>query len=417
MRIRTTDPVPPVSSRSPLFEREAILAEARAESGLSDFGDPGFLEGLDALLESYDRHFADPDVRGRHRRVTVKRLVTRLRVQAALAAHPEIRRASIRAPMILTGMPRAGTSALLNLLAEDPAARPLLTWEIHHPEPLDGLASDAPDPRRAALMARREAQRNPEFDKAHYAGVDLPEECVLLQMLCFDGVHQGYEILLEPYRSWFLGHDLGRLYREYRDLLALLHWQRPGERWLLKAPAHMWAIDALVESFPDVSLVWSHRDPVAVVSSMCSMTQMVLGMYVYQGDLSGGNPEVLGPRVLEFYAQSLERGLASRLRLDPTRIVDFGHDELVEDPIGIAARVYDHFGIEMTRAVRNALERHVEGNPRGKHGPHEYDLERFGLTRAEVRARFAFYTEDDSWIGSGVGSSRRVERVDRRAGR
>ena len=97
---------------------------------------------------------------------------------------------------------------------------------------------------------------------------------MLLHAYAMHGVQLGIEIMLEPYASWYqeAARDLRPLYDYQKKLMQLLDWQRPGERWLLKAPAHMWGLDALAATFPDVAIVWTHRDPVACIASGCSMT-------------------------------------------------------------------------------------------------------------------------------------------------
>jgi hypothetical protein len=376
-----------MAEASEAFEPESLLAEARAATGLADFGPDDFREPLRVLCETYDRAPFDARGRKRNRRRLVQLLAARLRVAAALRLHPEIRARRVPRPMVLTGLPRSGTSALFNLLAADPAARPLLLWETQFPDPPVGLAPGEPDPRYLAVKQYYEDahRKNPEFTKIHFASADTPEECVLLQAVTLSGVHYGVEPLLEPYASWYRAQDLRPMYREYRSLLQMLDWQRPGERWLLKAPAHMWAIDALVETFPDVSIVWSHRDPLLCTASICSMTWAITN-----GALAMPKHE-LGPRVFDFYATSLERGLAVREGCDPARFVDVGHDELVGDPLGVARRIYAHFGLPLGPAAQAALQAHVDANPKGKHGRHAYALEEWGLTEAEVRRRFAGY--------------------------
>jgi hypothetical protein len=371
------------------FGVEALLAEARAATGLSDFGGSDFREPLGMLCQAYDQAPFDERGRKRNRRRVLQLLCSRLRVEDALRRHPEIRQREIRRPMVLTGLPRSGTSALFSLLATDPVARPLLLWETQHPEPAVGLAPGQPDPRYLAVKAYYEEahRKNPEFTKIHYASADTPEECVLLQAVTLNGVHYGVEPLLEPYASWYRKQDLLPMYRYYRTLLQMLDWQRPGERWLLKAPAHMWAIDALTLTFPDVGIVWSHRDPLLCIASVCSMTWAITN-----GALALSK-RALGPLVFDFYATSLERGLAVRDRCDAARFVDVTHDDFVEDPLGVARRIYSHFGLPLSAQAEAAMRAHVGDNPKGKHGSHAYALEEWGLSADAVRERFAAYIE------------------------
>ncbi len=291
--------------------------------------------------------------------------------------------------MVLTGLPRSGTSALFNLLGTDPAARALLLWETQFPDPMEGLEPGGSDPRRDAIEAYYEKARetNPEFTKIHFASADTPEECVLLHAYSLNGVHIGTEPMLEPYRSWYPKQDLHDMYDYYRMLLQMLDWQRPGERWLLKAPAHMWAIDCLIDSFPDVSIVWSHRDPRACMASMCSMTHVLM-----EGQVEITKQE-LGPRVMDFYATSLERGLAVRDQSDPARFIDVRHDDFVLDSVGVVRGIYDHFGMSVTPAAQEAFGAHVADHQKGRHGKHEYQLEDWGLTSEDVLSRFAPYIE------------------------
>jgi hypothetical protein len=373
------------------FTEESVMEAARQATGLSDFGDGGFREGLQVLLRTYEETagFEQRGVRRNWRRV-VGLLATRLRVEATFARHPEMREREIRKPMVLTGMPRSGTSALFNLLGADPATRPLLLWETQFPDPYEGeLAPGQNDPRRDAIEAHYEKgrQENPDFSKMHDVRADNPEECVLLMAHDFCDVQMGIEPMMEPYASWFRKQDFRRMYRYYADLLRMLDWQRTGERWLLKAPAHMWAIDVLIETFPDVSIVWTHRDPLDCTASVCSLTAMLMRA---REDF---DPKELGPVVMDFYATSLERGLAARDASDPARFIDVDYRDFIADNLAVARKIYAHFEMPMGDAARDALEAHVRAHPRNKHGRHEYDLERFGLTPAAVEARFAPYLD------------------------
>jgi hypothetical protein len=221
----------------------------------------------------------------------------------------------------------------------------------------------------------------------HYTSVDTPEECVLLQGSSFASVHTGVEVMLEPYASWYRAQPLANLYAYYADMLRLLDWQRPGERWLLKAPAHLWGVRELFAVFPDARVVWSHRDPRVSIASICSMTHLLMRAWMTV------DARELGPRVLDFYAASLDRGLAARDTCDPARFVDVHHDEIARDPVAVAERVHARFGRPIAPAVREAVDRHARANPKGKHGEHAYHLEDYGLTPAIVDRRFAAYRE------------------------
>ena len=375
-------------ARAVEFSEEVVLEEARRTAGLSDFGDEGFREGLRVLLRTYEET-AGFNAKGRLRnyRRVVQLLQNRLRIQDAFAHHPEIRQRPLVSPVVLTGLPRSGTSALFNLLGADSAARPLLMWEGVFPWPLEGQQPGASDPRRDALEAhyQRGREKNPDFTSIHYVSADTPEECVLLLAHDFCDVQMGIEPLMEPYASWFPKQDLRRTYAYYADLLRLLDWQRPGERWTLKTPAHLWAVDVLIETFPDIALVWTHRDPLQCVASISSMTAALMVAR------EGFDLRELGPLVMEFYASSLERGLEARERSDPERFVDVDYRSFVADPLGVAESIYTRFGLPDDPQVQAALRAHADAHPQGAHGRHEYSLEQYGLTPERVRKRFSDY--------------------------
>ncbi len=365
------------------------MDEAMQASGLSDFGPDDFRQPLAVLCDTYERSPFDEKGRKRNRGRVIQLLGTRLRMHEALKRHPEILEEEIVAPMVLTGLPRSGTSAQFNLLAMDPDARPLLLWESQFPDPPEGAKPGDPDPRYQLVKAHFESAKvkNPEFTKIHDASADTPEECVLIHALSFNGVHVGVEPMLEPYASWYREQDLSAMYDYYKVTLQMLNWQRPGKRWLLKAPAHMWAIDELIAAFPDVCIVWSHRNPLACIASICSMT------YAIPNGALRIEKTTLGPIVMDFYATSLERGLQMRDRAEAERFVDVSHDEFVADSMGVARRIYDHFGIAFTPEVESLMQTHIDENPKDKHGKHEYALEEWGLSADEVRERFKPYTE------------------------
>ncbi len=377
------------------FVADEVIAEAREQTGFSEFGEPPYREGLEVLLETYDRNVRDPEGRQRCRQRVVTQLATRLKCENAFRTIPEYADEEITAPIFVTGLPRSGTSALLNLLVSAPENRGLLQWEVQFPDPWPGSKPGEEDPRYPYLAKALEASRDSEFAKIHYIDADTPEECVLLHAYAFTGVQLGFEIMLEPWRSWLLQQDLVPMYAYQKRQMQMLSWRSPGGQWMLKAPAHMWGIDAILEVFPDARFIWCHRDPQKVVPSINSMNKVVMGMYA--GDHSHLDAGEIGRAVMDWYAMSLEKGLAMRDRLPPELFVDCSQAEFVDDPMGVVQKVYDAFGMALSEDTRAALQAHVDDNPKGKHGKHEYDLAAYGLTSELIAQRFAFYTGDPRW--------------------
>ena len=373
-----------------IYTDEALVELAKSKTGLDDLGDEAFREGLQVLCDTYEQT-AGMSEKGRKQnwKRLEKLIELRLKIQAAWNRHPEVLEREVRKPFFLTGLPRTGTSALFNLLGMDPATRPLLLWESFFPDPIEGLAKGEPDPRHLAMKAANEQMRegNKDFSKIHFTSADTPEECVLLMAATFEHVHNGIEILMEPYKSWFESQDLHRAYDWYKNVLKLLDWQRPGDRWLLKSPAHLWALDVIVEQYPDCCVIVTHRNLAEVFASYCSMMSMVFEM---NGCTRTAD---LGPAALDSLALSLERALAVRDRSDPARFIDVRFDDFVADNMATAEKIYAHFELPWGGEARQAMEAHVASNPKGKHGAHEYDLAQYGLSLDMLKDRLGAYAD------------------------
>ena len=371
---------PPVN-----FDLDPLLAEAQQLTGLSDFGTQDFRSGLKILLQTYDQNNYTDTGRYKSRKRVLDLLCARLRIENAFKLHPEIHNEKIVAPMLLTGLPRTGTSALLNLLANDPAARPLFMWEGFNPEPIEGLPKGEIDPRYKAMKDWEEQNaKNSGFKKIHSTTVDTPEECIHLLNHTFCDVQYGAETMMEPYGSWFQQQDLHGSYAYYADLLRMLQWQRPGERWLLKTPGHLWALDILIEMFPDCSIIITHRNPLECVTSYASMMAALMVNRTF-------DKTQLGPVVLEYLARKMDKAMNVRAHHSSARFLDIHFEDFVSDPLATAERIYRHFHLPLADATLAAMRNYAESHPMGKHGKHEYQLEEYGLTEQAILSRFDAY--------------------------
>jgi hypothetical protein len=373
-----------------LFDADRLMQDAASRSGSDDFGPGDFREGLGVLIEAYQRA-------GLHEagaKTTYKRLrdllTNRVAIQRTLQARPEIRDRTLRSPVYLTGLPRTGTSALFSLLGSDPAARPLLFWETKFPTPFDGpLPDSGEDPRLTALREGIERARahSPAFSQIHDLSADGPEEGVGLLAHTFQSVMMGIEPLLPPYDAYFQSCDQRPVYAYYIDLLRMIDAERPGDRWLLKSPCHLWALDVIVAELPDACIVQTHRNPLEAIPSYCSMMEAIMEIR------ESVDRAALGPTVLEYLARSLETGLAARDNLDPSRIFDVDYRRFVSDPEPVVRELYQHFGFELPPETVSTMGAYGKSHRKDRHGKHEYTLEMYGLTATMVRDRLAAYVE------------------------
>ena len=268
-------------ARVPLNEA-SLVAAARRASGLHAFVDESFREPLRRLLTSLEEE-ADLHPLGRMmlRHSLVRALVNRLRLEDLNDRHPEIAEQPVEAPVFIVGLQRTGTTLLHRLLTCEPRLRPLLSWEALNPAPFRGRrARGDRDPRmRLAEIAERGLRYlSPEFFAIHPVMAHAPEEDVLLLDMSFVSPTADATLRVPTYSAWLRDVDQRPAYRYFRRLIQLLLWQRQG-RWLGKTPHHLENLDALLEVFPDARIIHTHRDPVRVVASFCSMISHGRGLF------------------------------------------------------------------------------------------------------------------------------------------
>jgi len=374
------------------LDAESLLNEARRKTGLSDFGAETFREGFEILcralveegqLTPIGRYLAHQEI------LTV--LVNRLQVTEWVRRYPKIRTEEIREPLFVTGTPRSGTSILHELLSQDLAHRPLLTWESHYPCPPPEEATRHTDPRiqRSERRVRLWDRMIPSFRAMHEMGGAIPQECIFLTDHDFKSEHQGGSYNLASYNHW-LGQADMRAALEYHKLhLQLLQWRCAKRRWVLKAPAHLGNLPEIFDIYPDARLIWTHRDPVTTISSGTNVMRALVALH---SDAVPSAKEVAPDVAMgcEFrFRQAIEQ--RAKGLLPEAQVADILYQNLMDDPGGALAGVYAKFGMDFPVATREGMLDYLRGKPKGKFGRHQHTLEGTGLDREELRERFAFY--------------------------
>jgi hypothetical protein len=371
-----------------------LHASAARITGLADFGTDDYGDGLAVLLESYARD-ADLTALGAKLKRTFLRgaLVARQVSEAAWSAFPEHAAVGIERPIFVTGLPRTGTTALHRLLTADPAHQGLEMWLTSAPQPRPPRHTWADDPvfqRVQAAYARHHIE-HPEFMGVHYMAADQVEECWQLLQQSMRSI--SYECLahLPTYSSWLRGQDWTGAYRRHRRNLQLIGLPDPGRRWVLKNPSHLFALDALLQVYPDALVIQTHRAPRIAIASVCSLAAQASAGW---STTFGG--DVIGRDQLDLWARGLERFTAARARQDPAQFYDVDYDDFVADPVGTVESSYAYFGLPLSGAAGDAmriLHAQSAAGPAGAAGAaksaHRYALADFGLTGAEVDERFA----------------------------
>ncbi|MFI0356321.1 sulfotransferase family protein [Actinomadura sp. 9N407] len=369
---------------------EDLHASASKITGLADFGgdDDPYLDGLGVLLESLAGEAGLTPLGNKAQRSLVRgALAARLVSQAAWQSFPEHAGAGVERPIFVTGLPRTGTTALHRLLTADPAHQGLEVWLAEVPQPRPPRAGWDDDPVFQAIEAgyRRHHIDNPEFMGVHYISAAMVEECWQLLRQSMRSI--SFECLahLPGYSAWLAGQDWTAAYRRHRRNLQLIGLNDPGRRWVLKNPSHLFALDALLEVYPDALIVQTHRAPSTAMASMCS-----LAAHATSGWSEVFTGETIGRDQLELWGRGLELFDAQRARHDPARFFDVQYDDFVRDPIGTVGSVYGHFGLPFGDEARAAMARLRDESATGAGRPaHRYALADFGLTPEQVDERFA----------------------------
>jgi hypothetical protein len=194
--------------------------------------------------------------------------------------------------------------------------------------------------------------------------------------------------LLPEWRDYYMAHDQTPHYGYMKTVLKALQFLRGGDRWVLKSPQHLEQFGPLRATFPDAIFVVTHREPVAVVTSMATMATYTARMYHDPVD-----PISFG----RYWADRLETMLGSCVRdrdeLPPTQTVDVRFDEFMADDVAMVRRIYALAGQPFTAAVNTAMTDYMAEHPQGRHGRVDYQPEDVGLDADDLKRRFAFYAD------------------------
>lgn len=369
---------------------EALMEEAAERAGHDDWGDRGFVEPLALLVEGCAATGRLTDS-GRRvlRSVLLRHLRNRLYVRAYVGRRPDVARRSLGSQIVITGLPRTGTSLLQNLLAQDPRQRPLRVWEGLHPlppEPGDEVDEDALVGQAETWLERFYAMA-PDFRVIRPLTARGPEECDALLQNAFASLHFDDMFDAAAYSRWFWHDSLAGAYADYALQLRVLGVPE-GRRWLLKSPGHLAHLDALLAALPDATVLHCHRDPTEAVPSYASLILAVRGPHAEDAP-----PEIAGEQALERSVTALSRALEARAAAGEERFVDVSYPALAADPIGAVAAIYDRLGTPLDGSAEAAMRRWLAEHPRDLHGVHRYDPERFGLSPERVRPAFGAYLE------------------------
>ena len=369
-----------------------LLDKARGATGLDNFGNPGFREGLERLVDAGDREARLNDAgRASFDGQIIMMLMKRLEVEDWYIRHPEIDEQEIVAPLMVLGLPRTGSTALHCLLGEDPAVRVMRNWEAMNPCPPPEAATYETDP-RIAIMEEQMKMRDkltPRMKQMLPSTAITPTEDQLTMGYNFASQIFQSSFRIPSYAQW-LHHDadLEPTFRYVKRVLKLLQWRCPPRRWRLKNPTYSMFITALDKVFPDARYCMTHRDVANVIPSVADVYFELSSPNTDRPDKS-----FMGEVNVEFGMLGMQRMIAFRDAGHDHRFFDIHFAPFQKDPFPTLAKLYDFLGEEFTPEAEARMRAWRENAPRDKHGRHEYNGADFGLNTTDLRKQFRFYTE------------------------
>ena len=375
----------------PSLKPSSVVASAIKAAGSDDLGSDSYREPLEVFLESCETE-ADLTTFGRLliAKLSASALANRIALQQWSVDHPEVHAERIDSPWVIVGLPRTGTSVLSMLLGLDPMARPLLQWEAAHPIPPATLEESAEDPRIAQTAKELDGlmKLNPPLKAMHPFGATLAQECVTLFMYDMRTLALEIQAHVPTYARWLERADMAPAYAQHRLALQTLQSRQPTDRWILKTPNHLWHLEALLDAYPDARIIWTHRDPGPVVTSLASLAN------------AGQRPQTnrTDPRpTAEEWKRKCSFALGSAVTFDEKSedgwCRHLHYDSLMADPLGTVQDLYRHFGSEVSDLHARRMEAFLEHRPKDAFGRHHYDPEDFGWTYAGLAEEFSGYIE------------------------
>ena len=366
-----------------------LIELARRRTGLDDFGGGDFFEPLSRLLESCHRD-ANLNAVGKLalRADIVRTLSNRLCLQRDRDRQPEIAHQKIIRPLFIVGLPRSGTTLLHMLLATDPEHRAPLSWEVMFPSP----PSDRAETERIRQTAKNLSALHwlaPTFGRVHATGATMPQECVSLMSPSFLSDQFDTMYSVPSYREWFFKQNLQPAYEFHRHFLQHLQQRKTARRWVLKAPAHLFALPALLSIYPDACFVQLHREPIKAIASVSSLITILRRVFSDRVDANR-----VAREAWRYWADTIANFIREREQLlPPERILDLRYSDFQRDPMIGVRQIYQYFGWSLPPATEAKIRTALLKQPREQNGFHYYRASQFGLEEMDREKDFGAYCE------------------------
>ncbi len=357
------------------LDASGLCAEARRRTGLRYFSDPPLQPALSVLTDSLENE-ANLRPLGRFlMRFHLRGLLeTRLRVAEFWKDKlPALDAVRIEKPVFIIGMPRSGSTFLHELLAEHPEYRAPRVWEVMFPvhSAKGGQNHEARRIRKADACLWWFRRLAPRADAVYPMRALTPHECVAIHSYTFMSQEFVSTCDVPGYERFLRSTDLTPAYTFEKRFLQHLQLDGPRQRWVLKSPDHVHALDQLFSVFPDAVILQTHRNPVEVVKSSADLTRVLRGLYGPPGE-----PDEVLAREARMLAESTERFIQFRDTHPDLgrRFVDIKYTDLVANPLATVRWICERIDTPLTESIARrvgnlATQRSVYRGPRASAEP------------------------------------------------
>lgn len=380
---------------TPQLDEKALIASAISKAnGLRDFGEGQPLNALHQLLDSMNKE-AELSAVGRFfiKQWVINTLKSRLEFQKYWEQHPELSHTEIKKPLFIVGLPRTGTTILLNLLAQDKNHRSPLAWECMTPYPRPGE-----NPKLDASRIKS-ADRifyfilgvmRPEILAIHEVQAEWPQECTLITEFEFMAISYPAMYNVPSYQAWMNQQSFVPAFEFHKRFLQYLP-KDENQKWLLKSPGHLGVLDSLLEVYPDAQIIQTHRDPAECIPSLASFGYYLRTMY--SDSPSCCDKLSIGSQTKETWVHHLNRSVEVRDQHPDKKnqFYDLHYAEFLKDPIQEIEKIYTYFDKPFPEETALRMKKFLASNQQGKHGKHTYNLTDYGYSKESLRQDFEFY--------------------------
>lgn len=381
---------PPEEFRTSIDRLHELVA---AEVGSDDFGPSDYLPGLKVLLQSmdYDPHFSEQGKRGGWGQV-IGVLRSRAHAIKAMKDNPGFDAKPILDPVVITGVPRTGTTALHRLMAVDPRFQGLQTWLIDNPMPRPPIETWGDYPEFRRTLAQLELHyAKADTRAAHNRAAEEVHECCMILWHSFNcNIWSCGSWSSATYDAWRQSQPEDAAYAYYYKCVQLIGSNEPDKRWLLKNPGHIEQLDLLFAVYPQARVIQTHRDPAKAIPSLCSLLMNLHPIYE-EGRYEQRAHNMLA-REAGKWAKAVRDADAVRAR-HPDQVIDVVHADFHADPMSELERIYRFIGMDIDDDLRAGFAQRIAEKPELQHGVHRYDLADFGMTADEIRAQYGDYID------------------------